>query len=107
MPKERIIMDILNYANTWDNFSLSILYLHIVKNTIEFFSLSNKAEFLDEFSFLLIQNISPNPMKREPLAKTHIRFETLYETYMDWNFIKTDFICKKCHITDLYEKILK
>ena len=106
MPKEEIIVDILSYTKTWDNFSLSILYLHIVKNTIAFFSLSKKSEFMNEFSLLLIQNISPNPMKRETLAKTHIRFETLYETYMDWNFIKRDFMCKNSRIQDLYEKIL-
>lgn len=109
MPKTDIITDILNYANSWDNFSLSILYLHIVQNTIEFYSLSlsNKSTFMNDFRFLLIQNVSPNPMKRETLRKTHIRFETLYETHMDWNFIKTDFVCKNVRIQDLYEKILK
>lgn len=110
MPKTGIIRDILNYANSWDNFSLSILYLHIVQNTIEFSlssSISNKSTFMHDFMFLLIQNVSPNPTKRETLAKTHIRFETLYETHTDWNFIKTDFVSKNICIQDLYEKILK
>lgn len=107
MPKPDIIADILNYANSWDNFSLSILYLHIVQNIVEFYSLSNKSTFMNDFMILLIQNVSPNPMKRETLAKTHIRFETLYETHMDWTFIKTDVVCKNGCIQELYEKILK
>lgn len=111
ISKTDIITDILNYTNSWDNFSLSILYLHVVQNIIEFYSLSpsfsNKSTFMNDFMFLLIQNVSPNPMKRETPTKTHIRFETLYETHMDWTFIKTDFLCKNRCIQDLYEKILK
>ena len=32
--REEIITDILKYINTWDNFSLSILYLHIICNLL-------------------------------------------------------------------------
>ena len=83
-PKLVIISDILNYSQYWDNYSLSILYLHIIGNISNFFSL--KGTFMNKFTLLLIKNIHPNPLKRETLQETSENFDKLFEN-ADWTFI--------------------
>ena len=83
-PKLAIIADILNYSQYWDNYSLSILYLHIIGNISNFFSL--KGTFMNKFTLLLIKNIHPNPLKRETLQETRENFDNLFEN-ADWTFI--------------------
>jgi len=101
--KTDIIHEILNFIKTWDNFSTSLLYLHIVQHVICFFSPCQASEFIKDWCILLKENIHPNPLKRETLENTHIRFETLYEKYTDWSFIKE---CSSSNINELYDKIL-
>jgi hypothetical protein len=83
-PKSAIIADILNYSQYWDNYSLSILYLHIIGNISKLFSL--KGTFMNNFSLLLIKNIHPNPLKRETLKETSKNYDKLFEN-ADWGFI--------------------
>ena len=83
-PKSAIIADILKYSQYWDNYSLSILYLHIIGNISNFFSL--KGSFMNKFSLLLIKNIHPNPLKRETLKETSENYDKLFEN-TDWGFI--------------------
>jgi hypothetical protein len=83
-PKSAIIADILKYSQYWDNYSLSILYLHIIGNISSFFSL--KGSFMNKFSLLLIKNIHPNPLKRETLKETSKNYDKLFEN-ADWDFI--------------------
>ena len=84
-PKLAIIADILNYSQYWDNYSLSILYLHIIGNISKFFSL--KGTFMNKFTLLLIQNIHPNPLKRETLKETSQKYHKLFNEFTDWSFI--------------------
>ena len=90
-PKSAIISDILNYSKYWDNYSLSILYLHIIGNISKFFSL--KGTFMNKFTLLLIQNIHPNPLKRETLKETSENYDKLFDN-SDWGFIN-DFSSEK------------
>ena len=90
-PKSAIIADILKYSHYWDNYSLSILYLHIIGNISKFFSL--KGTFMNKFTLLLIQNIHPNPLKRETLKKTSENYDKLFDN-SDWGFIN-DFSSEK------------
>ena len=83
-PKLAIIADILNYSKYWDNYSLSILYLHIIGNISKCFSL--KGTFMNKFTLLLIQNIHPNPLKRETLKETIEKYDKLFDN-SDWTFI--------------------
>jgi hypothetical protein len=92
-PKTDIIHEILQFIKTWDNFSTSLLYLHIVQHI-------SQSEFIKDWCVLLKENIHPNPFKRETLENTHIRFETLYEKHSDWSFVK------ESSINELYERIL-
>jgi len=89
--KTAIITDILNYSKYWDNYSLSILYLHIIGNISKFFSL--KGTFMNKFTLLLIQNIHPNPLKRESLKETIKNYDKLFDN-SDWGFIN-DFSSEK------------
>jgi len=90
-PKSVIISDILKYSRYWDNYSLSILYLHIIGNISKFFSL--KGTFMNKFTLLLIQNIHPNPLKRETLKETSKNYDKLFDS-SDWGFIN-DFSSEK------------
>ena len=90
-PKSAIIADILKYSHYWDNYSLSILYLHIIGNISKFFSL--KGTFMNKFTLLLIQNIHPNPLKRESLKETSQNYDKLFDN-SDWGFIN-DFSSEK------------
>lgn len=90
-PKSVIIADILKYSRYWDNYSLSILYLHIIGNISKFFSL--KGTFMNKFTLLLIQNIHPNPLKRETLKETSKKYDKLFDN-SDWGFIN-DFSSEK------------
>jgi hypothetical protein len=86
-PKSVIITDILEYNKYWDNYSISILYLHIIGNITRFFSL--KGTFLNKFTMLLTKNIHPNPLKRETLEETIKNYNKLFYDNEDddWSFI--------------------
>ena len=83
-PKSAIITDILKYSRYWDNYSLSILYLHIIGNISKCFTL--KGTFMNKFTLLLIQNIHPNPLKRETMKETSENYDKLFDN-TDWSFI--------------------
>lgn len=84
-PKEGIIIDILKNVIIWDNYSLSILYLHSFCNIIQNFSL--KDTFMNEFVNILLKNIHPNPSKRETLKNTQEIHDKLLNDFNNWNFV--------------------
>ena len=84
-PKEIIMNDILKYINTWDNYSISILYLDIVIIMIKTFSL--KGTFINKFVTILLKNILPEPSKRESLHNTQILNKKLYDEFSNWDFV--------------------
>jgi len=85
IPKSTIISDILEQNDTWDNYSLSILYLHIIGNISRVFSL--KGTFISKFVVELTKNIHPDYLKRERLEKTKENYDMLYNEFQDWSFI--------------------
>ena len=85
-PRIHIIEDILNYCDTWDNYSLSILYLHLFGNMTRAFSL--KDNFISKMTIMLTKNVCPDPSKREPIEKTKKNYELLYTQFTDWDFVK-------------------
>jgi hypothetical protein len=82
--KSAIISDIMTYYETWDNYSLSMIYLHIISNIVRVFSL--KGNFLTNFLLLLIKNIDPNPLKRGKLRETQENYEKMENTFTNWSF---------------------
>ena len=99
--KIEIISDILKYIHTWDNYSLSIIYLYIIGNISKVFSL--KDNFMNKFIIILSKNIYPNPLKREILQNTFNQYNNLYEEFTDWSFVN---IISKEKLKELYKVIL-
>jgi hypothetical protein len=85
VPKTEIISDILKYYKYWDNYSLTIIYLHIFGNISRFFTLRNT--FINNFTLILTKNIHPNPLKRETLKETSKKYHKLFNEFTDWSFI--------------------
>jgi hypothetical protein len=97
-PKTDIIRDILTYHDTWDNYSLSVIYLHIVGHISQVFNL--KDTFINKMAIQLSKNLHPTPSKRETLRSSKHIFDMLFNEYTDWSFI-SDISCIK--LNNLYE----
>ena len=86
-PKIEIITEILKYSNTWDNYELSILYLHIIGNTTRIFSLRDN--FISKLTSVLSKNINPDPVKRDTLLDSIEKLYKLYNEFTDWEYINS------------------
>lgn len=76
-PLSYIINDIFIYKQTWDNYSLSILFLDILSES----KLCETNTFIINFKNLLLSNIRPNPLLRLTIVETLYKFEKLcFET---------------------------
>ena len=85
--KSSIINDILEYYDTWDSYSLSVIYLHIFGNISRIFSL--KGSLISKLSIELSKNINPEPSKREKLSETLKKYEELIKQFTDWSYISS------------------
>ena len=101
-PKNVIIMDILRFSSTWDNYELSILYLHIIGNISRVFTL--KDTFINKMINILVKNINPDPLKREILKSSIDNLDKLYYEFTDWEYIN---LIPKEKMEKLYENLLK
>jgi hypothetical protein len=68
----------LQYAHTWDNYALSILYLRILIGIHRSIGIKNK--FIILFMKLLVQNIHLNPCKRISIEMTIQKFDILIDS---------------------------
>jgi len=100
-PKSTIVNEILKFVKTWDNYSISFIYLHIFKHMANIFSLNNS--FINNMINILERNISPNPLKRETLENTIQLYEKYFYETTDWNFIN-EIHNEKIH--ELFYKII-
>ena len=89
-PKREIIIDILNYYDKWDIYSISVLYIHIFINISKGFSL--KDTFINKICIELSKSIHPDPSKRDSLNELIENSEKLLDC--DWNFINSLDNCK-------------
>jgi hypothetical protein len=71
-----IINDLIQYWYTWDNYSLSIMYLIILNHISSYGFISNK--LMIAFSNLLLYNIHPNAGRRKKISETKKLFEELF-----------------------------
>ena len=91
--KQTIIDNLISFNKTWDNYSLSILFLRILHQFFPNGFVSNN--FYICFSQLLLYNIHPNPEKRLDIYNTinsyndfffaNVNIQTYIETYNDIN----------------------
>jgi len=86
---------------TWDNFALSILFLHIFKNTIEVFSLNNT--IINDLIPILKQNLDPVPTQRHTLSYTLGAVGDLLLKNQDWSLMR---LIPKYKMKQLYENIV-
>jgi hypothetical protein len=75
--REKIIEKMALYSDTWDNYSVSALFLPIVTKICE--TMENKCSFFSKFSQLLLLNMDPDPEKRLNPEETIERFQSLFE----------------------------
>ena len=101
-PKLEIITEILAYSNTWDNYELSILYLHIVGNITRTFLL--KDTFINKLTNILSKNIGPDPSTRDTISVSISRFDKLFHEYPNWDYIN---LIPNEKIKILYDILLK
>lgn len=85
-PIKDVIESVLENHITWDNYSLSIIYLHLIGNISIVFSL--KHCFINKLLTILLKNISPNPYQRESLQNTFHIFQSLFNDNIEWSNIK-------------------
>ena len=86
-PKTFIIQDIIERTKqSWDSYSLSIIYLHIFGNMSRVLYL--KETFIGKLTILLSKNINPDFSKRESLEKIQENVDKLFCQFNDWSFVK-------------------
>ena len=79
MDKQKTIELLFSFNNTWDNYSLSILYLKTF--SLMFPRGFHKNTLILYFSQILLYNIHPDPSKRYSLEKTKHLFNDVF--YME------------------------
>ena len=100
--KDLIISEIRRETRkTWDNFALSILFLHIFENMIQVFSLNNT--IINELVLILKENLDPVPTKRHSLSYTVDTVGKLLLKPQDWSFLR---LLPKSKTKKLYERIV-
>lgn len=85
IPKNDIILDILSKYETWDVYSLSVLYLYIFGHVSKFFSL--KTTFINKIAMELSKNIHPDPSKRNSLKNLLDNYNNLFSCEKTWDFV--------------------
>ena len=78
--KEQIMIQLIMHYKTWDNYSVSILYLHLVENIIQGYKIQMR--FMSKFQDILNQNLSQNPNQRMTIEDTINKFNDLFQY---WN----------------------
>jgi len=76
---------LLENVETWDLFSLSVLYLHIIGNILQLFSL--QGTFISKLFIELSKNIHPNPQKRYDLDSMREIYNKLFNEETNWKYI--------------------
>ena len=82
-----IVEELTKFCNTWDNYALTILYLHLLETIIHRFSLENT--FFNGWMKMLKKQLDPDPEQRESLEFIIKKWDTLYEEYPNWKFVKS------------------
>ena len=86
MPKEDIIKKMCKHIDTWDNYSLSIIYLqllYILRINMDIKVVDN-CGFFKFFSLHLFSQINPNPEKRPNIIETYNSFNNIFIENIDW-----------------------
>lgn len=80
-----IVNDVIKYYYTWDNYAVSVIYLHIFGTMLRTLSLSKT--FIHDVVSLLYNNISAFPDKRKTIKDTIDIYYRLFYKYDNWGFV--------------------
>lgn len=86
LPLEKKIEKILKSFKTWDNYSLSMAYLHLLKPLFKMEEGFKKSALMTFWTQLLLENIHPNPEKRNSIENTSIMFNKFFFENHDYTF---------------------
>lgn len=88
-PKREIIESLKKYVSTWDNYSLSVLYMQILNNMYKKMDPAKRKadKFYRFFSLHFFLTMSPDPEKRLSIEETEKQLEGLYFSGINWNFV--------------------
>lgn len=73
--REVVLRELLLYYKTWDNFSLSIMYLRLMHLILG--DECKTSPFIKNFIQILLQNCNPDPSKRLSLMDTDTQFDNI------------------------------
>ena len=77
-PIEEVYNELIKQAKTWDNYALSIIYIHIFKNL---FPIEHGTNVLQrKMNSLLMRNISPNYSERYSPIETRDKFKEIIQS---------------------------
>jgi hypothetical protein len=86
IPKQKTIDELFNHWPTWDNYSISIIYLKIIDFISQKGFYQNK--LIIRLSQVLLDNINPNSKKRKSIDETITLYRDLF--YIDENVVNYD-----------------
>lgn len=81
MKPDLVIKDLLLNWKTWDNFSISIMYVKIINSVFDF----KQNNMIDFFYELLLQNMHYDPSKRLYPIDTFNKFKEIFYSKDDFN----------------------
>jgi hypothetical protein len=96
--KEDIFSLIRENWKIWDNFALSVLFLHVFEIANQSFSLNET--IISEMIGLIKQNLNALPSKRITTLDTKTEFDKLFHKNSDWGFLH---LIPKHKMKKLYE----
>jgi serine/threonine protein kinase len=76
MPAEKIVTELIKNCNTWDNYSLSVMFLSMI-NTMSSKGFTDN-NLIKNFSELLLLNIHPNAAKRLSFDDTKKMYKNIF-----------------------------
>ena len=97
---EFIYNDFYKFSDTWDNYSLSITFIHLIGCFIEFSKC--KETYFNNWLSLLSKTIHPSPSRRVKINYCVEQLDIISEKYKDWDFIEK---IDKIPIKQLFEII--
>ena len=86
LPFQKKIEKILKSFKTWDNYALSMAFLYILKPLFKMNAKYKKSALMIFWSELLLENIHPNPEKRNSVENTIIMFNKFFFENHDYTF---------------------
>lgn len=78
--KSDIKIQLIMHYKTWDNYSVSILYLQLVENIIQGYKIQMR--FMSKFQDILNQNLSQDPNRRMTIEETINKCDNLFQYWI-------------------------